>query len=367
MKLAKICLTLVLSLSLISCKKKTHDDTTTETKTTKKIVTTKKGTTKKGATTKKGGTTSNSGSTTHSDVLKSINFGTYPQTLETSASIISALEEKITAFDGIGNAESRGWIKQIDYASNSTREAYYYRDIDLDDDGIKDYRAIHIYKYKNYNTTQSYEPTSVWWHDKELFAEGNTYYFKYEEIKWDVLEQKDGKAYLYTSFALDAQFYEACSDKKDSEYIHRGKKGYANNYELSAIRKWLNEDFYNLAFSDLEKTKIEQISVNNGLSSTTDTTNPYVCGYTNDYVFLLSEKELVTYFPTTESRKCDKSILTDYAKIQDADFEQILLRTPDDGTAYEVKVLSNCSNPCISEQFAYYALNAIRPVIVITL
>ena len=70
-------------------------------------------------------------------------------------------------------------------------------------------------KYKNYNTSQTYAPSSVWWHDKEAFPEGSTYYFKYEKIKWSVLEEKDGKAYLFADLALDAYYYEKCTDNKE--------------------------------------------------------------------------------------------------------------------------------------------------------
>lgn len=356
-KIGKIAFALTLSLSLFACKKKTYKDSTT----------TKGGGTKTNQTTKSGGDSNKqyerSGNT--------IYFGMYPQKLETDASKKASLEGKITAFRGPAYATVDGWIKQIDYASNSTREAYYYRDIDLDEDGTNDYRAIHIYKYKNYNTSQSYDPSSTWYHqDATTYQEGNTYFFKYEKIKWDILEESDGKAYLYASLALDAYYFEKCTDNKADEYMHGGKKGYANNYELSSIRKWLNEDFYNLSFNDLQKQIINQTTVKNGSSSVTDAdgTNDFVCSNTNDYVTLLSEKEAVTYFPTDASRIYTKSILTDYAIIQDADFEQVLLRSPAKNYAYDIKFINNqFGKGDISYASANYALYAIRPVIVITL
>lgn len=364
-KISKILLTLSLGLSLTACKKKTDDKSPTY------VTTTKKGaTTKKGDTTKKGGTTTSSGEVdkVYRKVGNNIYFGYYPQKLETDTDKISSIEELITPFNGPADATSKGWNKQIDYASNSTREAYYYRDIDLDSDGVNDYRAIHIYKYKNFNTSQSYDSTSLWYHDKETFSEGNTYYFKYEEIKWEILEEKDGKAYLYSSLALDAYFYEKSSNEKTDKYSHGGANGYANNYELSSIRKWLNEDFYNLAFNSTDKTIINEETVKNGLSSTLDTSNSYVCNNTNDNVYLLSEKELTTYYPTAEGRACNSSILSEYSKIQDADYYKVLLRSPDKAYAYNVKYIENEYHPGnIVEGYTNYALYAIRPVIVITL
>ena len=340
-KVLKLSLTLALSLSLFACKRKHNTDKT-----------------------KTGSDTSQKSSTDDNPVVNkqyerngnTIYFGMYPQKLETDASKKASLEEKITAFDGPANATSKGWIKQIDYASNSTREAYYYR-------------AIHIYKYKNYNTSQPYEASSIWYHqDPTTYQEGNTYFFKYEKIKWDILEESDGKAYLYANLALDAYYFEKCTDNKEVEYSHGGKYGYANNYELSSIRKWLNEDFYNLSFNDLQKQIIIQTEVKNGSSSVTDTTNDFVCSNTYDYVTLLSEKEAVTYFPTDASRIYTKSILTDYAIIQDADYTQVLLRSPAKNYAYNIKFINNqMENGDISYASANYALYAIRPVIVITL
>ncbi len=351
-KVLKLSLTLALSLSLFACKRKHNAD---------------KDKTKTG---------SDTSQKTSTDVNKqyerngnTIYFGMYPQTLENDAPKKASLEEKITAFDGPANATSKGWIKQIDYASNSTREAYYYRDIDLDEDGTNDYRAIHIYKYKNYNTSQPYKSSNTWYHqDATKYQEGNTYFFKYEKIKWDILEESDGKAYLFANLALDAYYFEKCIDNKEDKYIHGGKNGYANNYELSSIRKWLNEDFYNLSFNDLQKQIINQTTVKNGSSSVTDGNEEFVCSNTNDYVTLLSEKEAITYFPTDASRIYTKSILTDYAIIQDADFEQVLLRSPAKNYAYNIKIINNqMGKGDISYSSANYALYAIRPVIVITL
>lgn len=355
-KVLKLSLSLALSLSLFACKRKHNTD---------------KDKTKTGSDTSQKSSTDDNpvGNKQYERNGNTIYFGMYPQTLETDASKKASLEEKIIAFDGPANATSKGWIKQIDYASNSTREAYYYRDIDLDEDGTNDYRAIHIYKYKNYNTSQPYNASNTWYHkDTTKYQEGNTYFFKYEKIKWDILEESDGKAYLFANLALDAYYFEKCTDNKEDKYSHGGKNGYANNYELSSIRKWLNEDFYNLSFNDLQKQIINQTTVKNGSSSVTDENNEFVCSDTNDYVTLLSEKEAVTYFPTDASRIYTKSILTDYATIQDADFEQVLLRSPAKNYAYNIKIINNqVGKGDISYSSANYALYAIRPVIVITL
>ena len=79
-----------------------------------------------------------------------------------------------------------------------------------------------------------------------------------------------------------------------------GPNVYANNYKYSTIREWLNEAFYNTAFTDNEKELIQTTTVDNTAKSTNpDTfttefnngTNEYACSNTQDKVFLLSEQE----------------------------------------------------------------------------
>lgn len=82
----------------------------------------------------------------------------------------------------------------------------------------------------------------------------------------------------------------------------------------------------------------------------------------------MSEKEVITYYPEADSRIYTKAILSDYAKIQDADFEQVLLRSPNKDYAYNIKIINNqFSHGDIGYASANYALYAIKPVIVITL
>ena len=69
----------------------------------------------------------------------------------------------------------------------------------------------------------------------------------------------------------------------------------SNNYKNSSIRKWLNDTFYNIAFSDNEKRIIEITEVDNGSLSTRYQNNHYACSNTNDKIFLLSRHEATLY------------------------------------------------------------------------
>lgn len=99
----------------------------------------------------------------------------------------------------------------------------------------------------------------------------------------------------------------------DAEHTH-----YANDYATSSIRKWLNDDFYNTAFSASQKANILTTELDNRAYSTSY--SKYDSETTYDKVFLLSWSEMqnTAYgFPanigTSSARQANG---TDYAKCQ---------------------------------------------------
>jgi hypothetical protein len=106
---------------------------------------------------------------------------------------------------------------------------------------------------------------------------GDIYYFKVEPIKWKVLNESDGSVIIFAKYILDNHRY--------NEFINK------NNYMKSEIRAWLNNEFYNYAFNNLQKQIILTTEVDNSLLSTGNRSNPYVCANTNDKLFLLSRAE----------------------------------------------------------------------------
>ena len=120
---------------------------------------------------------------------------------------------------------------------------------------------------------------------------------KVAAIEWDILKIEDGKALIISHYILDVKdFTESAT----------------SSYAESDIRKWLNEDFYNTAFTAEEKAKILTTLVDNSVESTGESVNKHACDDTEDKIFLLSVKEANAYF-TDETRlaKC-----SDYAKKQ---------------------------------------------------
>lgn len=107
--------------------------------------------------------------------------------------------------------------------------------------------------------------------------DGNTYYFKVEPIRWRILSERDGKAFILCDSIIASKAYDAGSN---------------NNYANSDIRAWLNDEFYKTAFGDLQQALIQTTEVDNSAQSTGNSPNPYACENTFDKVFLLSCREV---------------------------------------------------------------------------
>jgi len=111
-----------------------------------------------------------------------------------------------------------------------------------------------------------------------------------EDVEWLVLEVKDGKALVVSKYALDCKQYNTSNTDV--------------TWETCTLRKWLNNDFINAAFSSYEKAMIPTVTV----SADKNSTNPG--NATQDQVFLLSITEANKYFGSDSARQCKP---TDYA------------------------------------------------------
>ncbi len=114
-----------------------------------------------------------------------------------------------------------------------------------------------------------------------------------EDIEWLVLEVKDGKALLISKYALDCQPYNTVYENV--------------TWETCTLRKWLNNDFVNTAFSADEKIMIPTVTVSAD-ENPKYSANPG--NATQDQVFLLSITEANKYFNSNGARQCEP---TDYA------------------------------------------------------
>ena len=216
-----------------------------------------------------------------------IYFGTYPQTLVSDESLITELNTK--AGDLPTSTDAKAWTDYNYYLYEEIYSYMFYQDIDYDNNGTYDYRGVYFTSLR----PKFYELGVGG--DKSYLADngyliGTTYWFSYDPIEWEILSEENGQALILAHLILDAQEY--YPSVESTIFVHdSGAEVYGNNYAFSTIRRWLNENFYDTAFSDLEKTIIQTTMVNNGVYSTSNYSNAYVCANTFDKMFLLSYQE----------------------------------------------------------------------------
>lgn len=128
-----------------------------------------------------------------------------------------------------------------------------------------------------------------------------------EPIEWQIIDVKDNKALVISCNVLDCRQF-----NEDDSII---------SWSDSSLRKWLNSEFFETAFSNDEKSSITLTEVSNYgsyegydasgswlLSNTKSDLDTVVAESpdqenTQDYVFLLNIDEVNQYFATDEDRK----------------------------------------------------------------
>lgn len=108
-----------------------------------------------------------------------------------------------------------------------------------------------------------------------------------EEIKWLILDIEDDKALVISKYALDAQPYHA--------------DGGDITWRKCTLRRWLNDDFLNSAFSADEQQKIQITMV---VAKDNEECGTDAGDDTQDKIFLLSTSEAENYFDSDEAREC---------------------------------------------------------------
>ena len=161
-----------------------------------------------------------------------IYFGEYPQTLKADSVTITETQD------------TRGYYLGSD--------GFYYAKVVADPDG-SDY---------TFSTGAS-------------VTYGETYYFKVETIRWRILSEDGETAIILCDSIIAKHRYDDSS----------------NNYANSEIRQWLNDTFYETAFTELQREMILTTNVDNSVASTGYSSNSYACEDTEDKIFLLSYKE----------------------------------------------------------------------------
>lgn len=255
-----------------------------------------------------------------------IYFGSYPQSKVADATLIENLNNIITEtdwksynyFSGTGDYESSdSYISDYGYGKMEPSDYMKYADISYN--GEK-YRAVTFSTYrKQWTGFKSNKYTNHTYQDNNGYYINKVYWFKYDPIEWKVLDYDTGLIMCQT--LIDSQPYTNYIDIDMFNYDFYGDKDglyYANNYENSSIRKWLNNDFYNTAFSDDQKENIKETNISTPSYSVNYSI--YNSSDVNDRVFLLSYGDLlnINYGFSTSVYNDEKRRIsgTDYALSQ---------------------------------------------------
>ena len=131
---------------------------------------------------------------------------------------------------------------------------------------------------------------------------------------WEIMKDDSGVKTLAPTSILDINYFSTVEEP----YQLDGKTIYPSNYEHSFIRNWLNNTFYDLAFSSSDKAKIQTTLVDNSEDqcaltdgedimedfTIADDYHDYLSTNTQDNVYLFSRKETLDFdfgYPTALS------------------------------------------------------------------
>ena len=197
-----------------------------------------------------------------------VELGSYPQSQVKDSTLISELDKinknwvSYGYYSGngkTGSMKSGDWMKYADFTYNGSK-----------------YRAVTFSQYRPASTIKESSEKNSFQYDNGYYI-NNVYYFLYEPLKWRALDFYNGGAYLICDSIIDSQpfnsevfhyYYsegvghhylynrqvENCKDTKNRKYL-------ADNYETSSIKKWIDENFENVAFNKSQRSKIKEIKL----------------------------------------------------------------------------------------------------------
>ena len=238
-----------------------------------------------------------------------IKFGNYPQ----SEVKDEALLEKLNALDF--KWKSYGYYEGTDLPDGKMGPSDKMKYADVVLEGAK-YRAVKLTAYRPAYSFDKWDTSSGSVQEEYGFLPHEIYWFKFEPINWIILDPEKGL--VLSESILDAQPYqnfiigtlnEENGGYEAPYYGDSDKTTHISNYASSSIRKWLTEDFYNAAFTDTQKDKLETTKLENksyehilyDFEIEDKIVSTYDAPETNDKVFLLSLADSFNYLYDMEN------------------------------------------------------------------
>ena len=218
-----------------------------------------------------------------------ISFGAYPRDEVTDSAVLSALNALL---------DESAWTSYGYSVENEESDFMCWQDAEYDGET---YRAVYATENRPYFTDLTSDYSFV---SSNGYPAGTVYWFEYAPLSWRVLDYADGEALLNTADCIDSRSFADTYTKDGSDFLN-ADGSYSNDWAGSAIREWLNGDFYGTAFTAAQQTMIAEQTLDNSTTGYS-TTNSYsaVQSDTEDSVYLLSYQDMLNErygFPEVET------------------------------------------------------------------
>lgn len=181
-----------------------------------------------------------------------MNFGSYPQTYVNDEATINNLKT-------LENANDNRAILEYDENGDGAKEKFMALETDREVKSIS---------------------------NGDIIKPGINY-FRFEPISWMILSDNNGEKKLFSEHVLDASPFEAEGydyfDVENGINVRR-----YDDYSKSDIREFVTNNFYNIAFSESEKSQILTTFVDNSEAVYGYEEVKYTCEDTYDKVYLIS-------------------------------------------------------------------------------
>lgn len=172
--------------------------------------------------------------------------------------------------------------------------------------------------------------------------------YKGEDIEWVILENGDQGTLLLSKYVIDYRPYE-CTDVMKS-------------WQTAVLRTWLNEDFFEEAFTEEEKAKIlwNETEVIDNYQYYNDEAEEMYRDSQLDRVFLMSRDELIKYYTETlPTCYCEPTAyaLSQGAKAYDVEWWMrgpCEIKTDETGTDTAIPAVRGYTNPAQHNYTLYY-------------
>ena len=219
-----------------------------------------------------------------SEVNKSASELIDSQNFDAAYFLYGVLGDEQSVFDS-KYARTDEYIKAEDYIS-----AYNLLGT-IEDDKAKEMKKEIKESFQNQTMLEAGIGSSIFY---GVYEQDNNEENGKEDIEWTVLDKKDGKLLVISKYALDTHQYGGEWD------IVFGRAEFTKaTWEKSFVRDFLNKDFKNNAFTKNEKKRIVKTKVKADPDPEGDADQG---NDTTDYLFLLSVKEILKYFPNAADR-----------------------------------------------------------------